>query len=371
MQSYLSQKERDSGVIPVLQHGSEWEADPAQGYTLPAGRLSEGLHRGGASMAEHLRSIHSKKDYHGTRPKEDDHKSKKQKECHPESYDLEKDQTVRYVHTIDDKVVEETKWYSGAWNEQKKQVWAQQKPKKSHLAKRSHKRRKLGRKVKPVNKPVKFGPVNERKENPNFEERHRMEQYRNLKTSMRSLREINLIIEREKERNNANRDSQRKELMRFRSAESEKRKLAKELEEQRVCEQEAIKKKLYESSQYKYWRIPQQDHFKDTTIPRGRWAKQIKLRAENIFKRQCVESDRKLLQEEDEKLRANLRRNKQLNEERDRLLNVEKWRKYFEDIKTKRENKRLRTEIQREIRMQSEAIEKKKYVDSKKRKIKN
>ena len=80
-------------------------------------------------MAEHLRSIHSKKDYHGTRPKEDDHKSKKQKECHPESYDLEKNQTVRYVHTIDEKVVEETKWYSGAWNEQKKQLWAQQKPK--------------------------------------------------------------------------------------------------------------------------------------------------------------------------------------------------------------------------------------------------
>ena len=61
MQSYPSQKERDSGVIPVLRHGSEWEADPAQGSTRPTERLSEGLHRGGASMAEHLRAIHSKK----------------------------------------------------------------------------------------------------------------------------------------------------------------------------------------------------------------------------------------------------------------------------------------------------------------------
>ena len=48
MQSYPSQKARDSGVIPGLLHDSEWEADPAQGSTRPSERLSEGLHRGGA-----------------------------------------------------------------------------------------------------------------------------------------------------------------------------------------------------------------------------------------------------------------------------------------------------------------------------------
>ena len=219
------------------------------------------------TMAEHLKAVH------GLGPRGH---SKVIGGHKPDNWN---DYTTQ-VSTINQEVVEPRRGYSGAWpNKRNDNKWAQHSSNPTKKNRRFKKTKRTGVKSRPtVTKLPKFGPENQRIVNPNLEARYRARVYTNLKSTVSSLRQINERIDESMDRIKAARKKEAERMIRYHKEQEQEqnrnhlRLLRAEQEE--ACRQENMRR--LESSIYKHWILPQQEHFeKEDSAYKGRWAIQI------------------------------------------------------------------------------------------------